>query len=425
MMKGLILLRHSSFLVRYSILGFSLCILCLFGEFSSLPAADWPQFIGPDRNGISAETGLLTSWPDKGPPMLWEKSIGEGYSGPVVAGNRLIIFHRVENEDVVECLDAVTGKGHWKFAYATEYRDNFGKGDGPRATPLIVAGRVFTLGPQGELHCLDLSTGKKAWVHFLAKEYELPDNFFGIGTSPILENDLVLVNVGPPGGGVLAFNRETGKEAWRAKCEPASYSSPVAATIDGTRHVFFFTMNGLVSVDPKNGDIRFQKPWRSRIRASVTAATPLVIKDQVFISASYGTGAILLRVGKDDGEEIWKADDVMSNHYNTCIHKDGLLYGCDGRQEAGAQLRCVELATGRVRWTQAGFGCANMILADGKLIALSEDGDLILLEPSPESYKELARVHVLSRPSRAPLALADGRLYARDDHKLICWNLKK
>jgi len=183
--------------------------------------------MGPNRNGISAETGLVNSWPDKGPPTLWEKSIGEGYSGPIVAGNRLIIFHRVENEDVVECLDAVTGKGQWRFAYAAEYRDNFGKGDGPRATPLIAAGCVFTLGPQGELHCLELETGKKLWNHSLAKEYELADTFFGIGTSPILENDLVLVNVGPTGGGVLAFDRETGKEVWRAKCEPASYSSPV------------------------------------------------------------------------------------------------------------------------------------------------------------------------------------------------------
>ena len=179
--------------------------------------------------GISAETGLLTSWPDKGPPMLWEKSIGEGYSGPVVAGNRLILFHRVENEDVVECLDAVTGKGQWKFVYATEYRDNFGKGDGPRATPLIAAGRVFTLGPQGELHCLDLSTGKKVWVHFLAKEYELPDNFFGIGTSPILENDLLLVN-----GSFrqrARFQRGDGQRSAAGQVQQASYSSPVATAM--------------------------------------------------------------------------------------------------------------------------------------------------------------------------------------------------
>jgi outer membrane protein assembly factor BamB len=403
----------------------ALCSLCLCGEFLQLAAADWPQFLGPERNGVSHESGLLNSWPEKGPPILWEKSIGEGYSGPVVAGDKLILFHRIGSDEVVECLHAGTGRELWKFAYATEYVDDFGKGNGPRATPLIAGDRVYTLGAEGELHGLDLRTGKKVWHHDLAQEYSPAKSFFGIGTSPLLEGNLLLVNVGPPGGGVLAFDQETGKEVWKAKCEIASYASPVAATIDGIRHVFFFTMSGLVSLDPKTGDIRFRKPWRSRIRASVTAASPLVVKDRVFISASYGTGAVLLRVHENDIEEIWKNDEVMSNHYNTCIYKDGFLYGCDGRQEEGARLRCAELTTGKVRWTKEGFGCANMILAEGRLITLSENGDLFLLQANPDEYKELARTHVLDRVCRAPLALADGRLYARNDTKLICWNLKK
>jgi outer membrane protein assembly factor BamB len=381
--------------------------------------------MGPDRNGISNETGLLASWPDKGPPVLWEKSIGEGFSGPVVAENKLILFHRVGDQEVVECLEAKTGNEIWKFGYSSEYVDQFDKGNGPRATPLIAGDRVFTLGVEGQLHCLDFRSGKKIWAHALAKEYRLADNFFGIGTSPILEGDRLLVNVGPVDGGVLAFHKESGKELWKAKCKPASYSSPVAATIEGTRHVLFFTMNGLVSIDPQTGSIRFQKPWRSRIRASVTAASPIVVRDQFFISASYGTGAVLLRLAKNDVEEIWKSDEVMSNHYNTCIHKDGFLYGCDGRQEEGARLRCVDLAKGQVQWTREGFGCATMILADGRLVTLTENGDLVLLDPTPDACKELARVHVLSRPCRAPMALANGLLYAHDDKKFICWNLKK
>ena len=397
--------------------------LCLWSGF--LQAADWPQFLGPERNGTSRETGLLASWPEKEPPILWEKSIGEGFSGPVVAGDKLIRFHRLDNKEVVECLDANTGNGLWKFPYTTEYVDKYGKGNGPRATPLIAGNRVYTLGVDGVLLALDLRTGKKVWHHDLTKEYQLAESFFGIGTSPLVEGDLLLVNVGPPGEGVLAFHKETGKEAWKAKCEPASYSSPVAVTINGTRHVFFFTMGGLVSLDPKTGDVRFSKPWRSRQRSSVTAATPLVVRDQVFISASYGTGAVLLQVHDKDAKEIWQSDEVMSNHYNTCIYKDGFLYGCDGRQEGGARVRCVELASGKVRWTKEGFGCANMILTEGRLITLGEDGDLRLLEANPDDYKELARSHVLDKPCRAPLALANGRLYARNDHKLICWNLKK
>jgi outer membrane protein assembly factor BamB len=343
----------------------------------------------------------------------------------VVVGDKFILFHRLDNKEVVECLDANTGNGLWKFPYTTEYVDKYGKGNGPRATPLIAGDRVYTLGADGVLLALDLQAGKKVWHHDLMKEYQLAENFFGIGTSPLVEGDLLLVNVGPPGEGVLAFHKETGKEAWKAKCEPASYSSPVAVTINGTRHVIFFTIGGLVSLDPKTGDVRFSKPWRSRQRSSVTAATPLVIQDRVFISASYGTGAVLLQVHDKDVKEIWKSDEVMSNHYNTCIYKDGYLYGCDGRQEGGARLRCVELATGKVRWTKEGFGCANMILAEGRLTTLSEDGDLFLLEANPDDYKELARSHVLDKPCRAPLTLANGRLYARDDHKLLCWNLKK
>jgi outer membrane protein assembly factor BamB len=212
---------------------------------------------------------------------------------------------------------------------------------------------------------------------------------------------------------------------WKATDDEASYSSPVAATIDGTRHVFFFTRKGLVSLDPRDGTVRFTKTWRSRFNASVNAATPVVVGDLLFLSASYNTGAVLLRVRTDGADEVWKGDDVLSNHYGTSVERGGYLYGFDGRQEEGAQLRCVELKTGKVRWTKERFGCGSMIWADGNLIVLGENGDLVLIEATPEAYREKALSPVLSAQCRAGLALADGRLYARDDHKLICWNLKK
>jgi outer membrane protein assembly factor BamB len=411
---------------RSSILSLlSLCSLCLCGEVLFLSAADWPQFLGPNRNGVSAETGLLETWPEKGPPVLWEKAVGEGYSGPVVAGGKLILFHRVGDEDLVECLDAATGKKVWSFPYPTEYVDRLGKGNGPRSTPLVAANRVFTLGAQGRLHCLELDTGKKIWDRSLQTDYKIPENFFGVGTSPILEGDLLLINVGAPGAGIVAFDKDTGKEVWKATDDEASYSSPVAASIDGTRHVFFFTRDGLVSLDPKTGAVHFRKHWRSRQHASVNAATPIVVKDRVFISASYNTGAVLLRIRKDGADEIWSGDEVMSNHYNTCIYRNGFLYGFDGRQEQTAQLRCVHLETGQVQWTQERFGCACLVLADRNLIALTEKGDLVLIEATHESYQEKARTTFLTYPCRAPLALADSRLYGRDEKKLVCWNVKK
>jgi outer membrane protein assembly factor BamB len=389
------------------------------------PAADWPQFRGPDRSGISPETGLPSAWPREGPPLIWEKKVGPGYSGPVVAGGRLILFHRVGDKEVVECLDAGSGKGRWQFSYPTAYVDDFGKGDGPRSTPVVAGNRVYTLGAEGMLTCLELDTGKKVWARPVNEDYRVRKNFFGVGTTPLVEGNLLLVNVGAPGAGIVAFAKDTGKEVWRATDDAASYSSPVAATIDGVRHVFFFTREGLVSLDPARGAVHFRKRWRARYAASVNAATPLVVKDLVFLSASYETGAVLLRVKKDGAEEVWKGDNILSNHYETSIYHDGHLYGFDGRQESGARLRCVELLTGKVRWTNEDFGCGSMVLADGKLLILSEKGDLVLVVSTPKAYRERARAKVLAGPCRAPVALAGGRLYLRDDKRLLCLDLKK
>jgi outer membrane protein assembly factor BamB len=388
--------------------------------------ADWPQFLGPTRNGVSSETGLATSWPAQGPPVLWSREVGPGYSGPVVAGDRLILFHRLGNEEVVECLDAATGKGHWKTAYPTAYQDAYGKGDGPRSTPLVADRRVYTLGAEGTLHCLDLDTGKVIWKRTLAEDYTVPKNFFGVGTSPLLEGDLLLINVGGKDAGIVAFARETGKEVWRATDQGASYSSPVAATINGTRHVFFWTRAGLVSLDPGKGAVRFSWPWRSRIAASVNAAMPVVVGDQLCLSACYGVGAVLLRVRPDGVDEVWKTD-ALSNHYDTSIQAGGYLYGVDGRQDVPPKpsLRCVELKTGKLRWTRERFGCASAVLAEGRLFVLTEDGDLVLIEATPDAYQEKARAHVLSKPCRAAIALAGGRLYGRDAQHVVCWNLNR
>jgi outer membrane protein assembly factor BamB len=387
--------------------------------------ADWPQFLGPARDGVSGETGLVQSWGEKGPPVLWEKEVGEGFSGPVVVGDRLILFHRVGKEEIVDCLDAANGREKWTFAYPTTYRDALGKGDGPRATPVVSGGKVYTLGAQGVLLCLDLEKGTKVWSRELLKDYKVKPSYFGVGTTPLVEGNLVLVNVGGKGAGIVAFNKADGAEVWKATEDDASYSSPVAATIDGVRHVLFLTRAGVVSVDAASGAVRFSKPWRARIDASVNAATPVVVGDQVFVSASYGTGALLARVKKDKLEEIWSNDDTLSCHYDTPVYHDGHLYGFDGREESGAVLRCVELKTGKVKWEKKGFGTGSIIISDGNLILMSENGELVLLGATPDKYDEKAKAGVLTAPVRAYMALANGRLYARDNKKLVCWNLRK
>ena len=388
-------------------------------------AADWPQLLGPTRDGHSSETGLLRSFPKKGPPILWERAVGDGFSGPVVAGDRLILLHRVGNEDVVECLHAATGKPRWKFSYATDYQDRLGKGDGPRSTPLIAGKYVFTLAADGRLHCLERDGGKKVWMRDLNTDYRVPPSFFGVGTSPLLVGDNLVVNVGGKSAGIVALNKDTGKEVWKATADPASYSSPVVAVFGGKQRLVFFTRTGLVLLDPVNGTVHQTKRWRARINASVNAAVPVVAGDQLFLSACYDTGGTVLRVTKDGLETLWANDESLSAHFSTPITQRGYLYGFHGRQEEGTQFRCVEWKTGKVRWSKEGFGCGALIAADGQLIVLSEGGDLVLVEPTPESYREKARATVLTGPVRAHPALAGGRLVARDNKKLVCWDLNR
>jgi outer membrane protein assembly factor BamB len=388
-------------------------------------AADWPQFLGPQRDGISSETGLAQTWPAKGPPLVWQKDVGEGFSGPVAAGERLILFHRVMDQEVVECLNTRDGQAQWKQSYPTRFEDGFRKGNGPRSTPVIADKRVITLGADGELHCFDLNSGRKIWARMLLKEYAGPESYFGVGTTPVVDDGLVLVNVGAKNAGIVACALTDGKEVWKATGDAASYSSPVIRTVNGTKHGIFFTRDGPVILNPKTGEVRHKQRWRARYDASVNAATPLVIGDQAFFSSSYETGALLLKLRRDGADEIWSDDKVMSNHYNTCVYQDGYLYGFDGRQERGPDFRCVDLKSRKIQWNQERFGCGSMILADGKLVVLAESGELVLIEATPREYRELARARILGQGCRAQIALADGKLYARDRGKLVCLDLRK
>ncbi|MCI0638737.1 MAG: PQQ-like beta-propeller repeat protein [Gemmataceae bacterium] len=390
---------------------------------------DWPQFLGPNRDGASLEKGLAATWGAKGPPVLWQKDVGEGFSGPIVAGvfvgERMIVFHRVGGKEVVECWKSQSGERIWQFDYPCAYVDDFGKGNGPRATPTVAGQRVITLGADGMLHCLHLDKGTKHWSRNLAEEYKTPPSFFGVGSSPVVDDGLVLVNVGGRDAGIVAFSVADGKEVWNATKHAASYSSPVVRTIDGTKHAIFLTREGVVILDPAKGTIRHQQRFRARIDASVNAATPLLIGDLGFFSASYDTGALLLKVRKNGADEVWQGDGVMSNHYNTCVFHDGHLYGFDGRQEVGPDFRCVNLKTKDIAWDKKRFGCGSIILADGKLIVLMESGELLLVDATPKAYRELARAQVFdAAPCRAHPALANGRLYARDQKKLVCLDLK-
>jgi outer membrane protein assembly factor BamB len=391
---------------------------------SLLRAADWPQFLGPVRNGVSIEA-VADRFPPGGPKVVWKKDIGQGFSGPVVAAGKLILFYRLSDKETVECLDAHTGAHVWISDYPTHYQDDFGFDEGPRATPTIADGKIFTFGAEGMLSCWEFSNGKRVWQIDTKEQFTAAKGFFGLACSPLVDGNSVILNIGGgKGAGIVAFDKSTGKVVWKATDDEASYSSPVAASFNGKRYILVFNREGLVALDPASGKAYFNFPWRSRTRESVNAATPVIIGDQIFLSASYGTGAAMLRFHEAGPETVWSGDEILSNHYATSVYHDGFLYGFDGRQESGPNLRCVDAKTGKVRWSQDNFGAGTLMLAGNQLLVLTEKGELIVAAATADGFKPVAHAQILPFNSRAYPAVADGLYYARSKDKLVCLDLR-
>ncbi len=434
-----------------------------------LTGDDRPQFLGPHDNGTSGETGLMDRWPTNGVPIPWTKEIGTGYGAPSVRGDRLVLHHRIGNEEIVECFEAGTGKSLWRHGYPSQFVDPYGYNNGPRGTPLLTADRCYTLGAEGQLLCLELQTGKLIWQRDTAKDWEVPPAFFGVGSSPILEGDSLLVMVGgQPNAGVVAFDAKTGttvwenvgeknwqgvamtgwpgepKVLWKRWDKQASYSTPVAATVGGRRQVFCLMRQGLVSLNPNNGTVNGSFWFRSRIEESVNAMNPIIVEDLIFISgAYYRIGSVLLRVQPDNHgfDEVWRST-VLELHWNTPIHHEGYLYAFSGRNEPDARFRCVELKTGKLMWDRDEswpahgghsipqpnvYGRGSAILADGRLIVLGEGGLLGLFKVNPQKPEELSRGQVpqLHFPCWAAPVLSRKRLYLRSEDRLVCLHIAR
>ena len=399
--------------------------VCLLAGWSALVQAQgWPQYLGPERDGRYSGPPLSTSWPGDRPATLWSRAVGEGFAGPVVAQGQVLLFHRVGDREVLEALDALTGRPLWRHDYPTNYRDDFGFDEGPRAVPVVSGGRVFTFGAQGQLHAVSLETGAPLWQVDTQARFGFRKGFFGAAGSPLVDGDRVIANIGGDGAGIVAFDAASGAVLWTATSDEASYSSAVAADFSGARHAVFFTRNGLVGLDPASGEVRFEQRWRSRLRASVNAATPLVVGDLIFVSASYGTGAAVLQVDGSRLAPLWSSDDVLSNHYATSVHHDGYLYGYHGRQEYGPSFRAVELRTGTVQWSVDGFRAGSVTLAGDRLVIVRETGELVIAEASPAGFTPLARAPILPPVIRAYPAIAGGLLYVRNRDTLVCLDLR-
>ena len=399
--------------------------LLAFATAARVAAQDWPQFLGPDRTGVYRGPALSESWPAQGPKVVWRVPVGQGLSGPVVVQGRVILFHRVGNQEVVDAFDAKTGAAQWRYAYATTYRDDFGFDEGPRAVPVVANGIVYTYGAEGQLHAVDFAKGTKVWSVDAMRTFGVPKGFFGAAGSPLVEDGRVLANVGGPKAGIVAFDAKTGKVLWTATTDGASYSSAAGATIGGRRLAIFLTRASLVGLDPATGQVQFQRPWRARQAASVNVATPVVVGNLIFVSSEYGPGAGVFEINGSTLKELWTSDEVLSNHYSTSVHHQGFLYGYHGRQEFGPSFRAVELRTGKVRWSQDQFRAGSVMLAGDRLVIMRESGELILAAASPDAFKPLARAQILPATVRAYPALSDGFMFVRNENTLVALDLRR
>ena len=401
-------------------------LIAACGWCSDLFAGDWPQILGPHRNGHADGETLADSWPANGPRTVWQRKVGSGFSGLAVANGTAVVIHREADRERVEVMQAATGKVLHRVDFPVNYRATIVEDDGPRCVPLIHQGRVYVYGVQGGLRCIDLKSGKTIWARETHREFRAQEGYFGAGSSPIIEGARILVNVGGAraGAGIVAFDLDSGKTVWKVTDESASYSSPIAITQNSVRHVIFVTRYKVISLDPANGDIRFEFPFGKR-GSTINGASPVVLDGHLFVSSSYGIGAVFAKIANRQVTEVWQDDRTLSSQYTTCVEHNGHLFGIHGRQDQGvAELRCFHPRTRRISWTKSGFGYATLITADGKLLILKSDGELVLAEANSDRYRELSRSQILKDTTRALPALSNGLFYARDTTTLKCVDLR-
>ncbi|MEN3326062.1 MAG: outer membrane protein assembly factor BamB [Acidobacteriota bacterium] len=392
--------------------------LGLAGQAMAQTAALWPQWRGPNRDGISKETGLLKQWPADGPPLVWKATgAGNGYSSFSISDGKLYTMGLRGDREFVIAFDVTTGKEAWATAHGSAFRND--RGNGPRGTPTVDGNRVYALGGNGDLSALDARTGKIVWSKNVLAEFGGSNIQWGISESPLVLGNKVLVNPGGPGASIVALNKADGSVIWKSQSDGAGYSSGVPVEVNGATQVVFFTKERAVGLDAKDGRLLWDYSRPSNNIANV--ATPVVRANRVFISSDYGTGGGVVEIKPDNkAQEVWFSKD-MRNHHSSSVLIGDYLYGF-----SSSILTAIKFDTGEIAWRDRSVGKGSLVYADGNLYCLSERGVVGLVEATPTGYKEKGRFRIPQGDLETwthPV-VAGGRLYLRDQDTIYAFDVK-
>ena len=384
----------------------------------STVSADWAHYRGPGAHGVSAEK--MPALPAGGPQQIWAAKVGTGTSSVTVSGERVFTMGNTDGKDVVWCLNAKTGSVVWKHEYPLDLDKRMFEG-GTAATPTLDGNRVYTVSHQGDLFCLDATTGKPVWAKHYQKDFGGKRPQWGFAGSPTVEGNLLLLEVGGNGASTVALDKATGATVWKSGNDAAGYASPVVATIAGKRTVVMFKAEHVVGLDLAGREL-WRTPWKTSY--DVNAATPMVSGDKIFVSSGYGSGGALFEIGAGGATERWR-NKGMKAQMNTPALFQGHVYGIDGQAGPGSPLTCLDLATGATKWLEKSVGGGAAVVADGKLICLTEKGELVIALASPSGFKALSRTQVLGKRCWVQPTYAAGRIFCRNNEgDLVALELK-
>ena len=382
----------------------------------------WPAFRGANRDGVVIDRiDISLDWVNHPPRELWRQPVGEGYSAFVVGHGRIYTLEQRRDTETVTCYDIATGHELWAYAYRASFEETLG-GDGPRATPTLHDGRIFALGAEGHLTCLDAMTGRRHWERNILDEFDAPNLDWALSASPlIVDNKVIVTNSGLGEGSIMAFNAETGELVWKTDVGQQGYASPMLVTLAGRRHVLNMAGESMNGIDADDGKLIWSFPWKTAFYNN--CAQPVAAGDDaLFLSSGYGKGCALIRIESANGnarvEQLW-SNVKMKNKFSSSVIHDGYIYGLDERV-----LACLDLETGQRKWKGGRYGHGSLLLVGDHLLLLSERGLLVLIEATPEAFQEIGQVQILHGRTWNNTALVGGLLFARNHKEMACYDLK-